>query len=240
MYGGLYEGVRVPTVEFAHHLSGSHQDEEMTPTELHAALEGQPNFWYWELLVAVPRKLLLAVIVTVVRTPLLQATLLLMVLTLALVLQVAARPYLTLSLNSVETLSLVTLWASAFAGLVLADVTARDLSDTVENVVQTCVAVTNGAFVFGTLLVLAAAVAAGLALSRHETRLWVVQMQRAVNLQQAMPGAEHAGDGGDDVEEEAGHCLAWPCTLGSKRGLLAWGAYLGCVPVHLARRLGGG
>ncbi len=217
LYGGLYEGIRVPSPE---QLTAS---EQLTAHTRRMALRAQPNFWYWELLVAVPRKLLLAIAVAAIRTPALQASVILLVLTVALVVQVAARPYAMHSLNVIEALSLGVLWMSAFSGLVLAD--GDILSTGAVAAVEGVTAAVNASFLAGTLLVVALAVMQATIMARQDTRAWLHEYQDATEQD------------GAHTELPSG-CL-WPCHFGARRGVLAWLAAAGLLDVQKARQWAG-
>jgi len=211
LYGSLYEGMRVPSPEDIEGASA------MKPVQLRAALGSQPNFWYWELLVAIPRKLLLAIAVAAIRTPALQASVILMVLSTALVLQMAAAPYVTRSLNALETLSLAVLWLTAFSGLVLAD--GDDLAQGVVVAVEGLVAGVNLTFLVGTATVVVVAFAASVAASRRAAGSWVV-----------------TGDALSEHEDDAaGLCCFWPCRYGTRRGCTGWLIAVGAMEPPVAR-----
>ena len=158
---------------------------------------------------AVPRKLLLAIAVAAIRTPALQTSVILMVLSLALVLQTAATPYATRSLNIVEALSLAVLWLSAFSGMVLAD--GSQLSDAAITAIEGLVAGVNLAFLLGTGVVVAVAFAASISISKEAAAVWLAE------------------SGLVSKDGSVGGCLSWPCRHGLRRGFIAWAVVLGVM-----------
>ncbi|CAE7942198.1 Contig5629.g6032, partial [Symbiodinium sp. KB8] len=106
VYGAVYEGFRIPRA----------QSEDSPRKE-----EDEPNFWYWELLVVLPRKVLLAAVAVTVRNAELQAALICLVLSASLVVHVASLPYEATLMNAVETAALTAICVSAFGGLALGD-----------------------------------------------------------------------------------------------------------------------
>ena len=206
LYGSLYDGVQIGP----------------SPTEL-AAGQHVPNYWYWELLIVVPRKLLLAVAVSVIRQPYAQACFILAVLTAALVVQAGSQPYTARALNVVETLALGVLWLSAAAGIVLSR--ENSISSNLELFVTSLVATANVLFVLGTLLVVFGAAAADLVSAKEETQDWLQAYTAKHKPQQAA--------------EPVPGCLTWPCSFGCRRGCMAWGVRAGLLDVSKAMRRSG-
>jgi hypothetical protein len=220
LYGGLYEGMRVPSLESLN-LPQRASDNAIT-----GALLAQPNFWYWELLVAVPRKLLLAIAVVAVRSPLLQSAIIIGVLTISLVVQVAAKPYVTSSLNVIETFSLAVLWLSAFSGLVLGD--GNLLASSTIVAVQAATSAANVLFLLGAVLLVARVVVTETSAARSAARAWLYSHDSA---------AKEAGGSFEEHSAAAVVCAAWPCVFGCRRGALAWVMSTGAISTTTAEQL---
>lgn len=107
----------------------------------------EANLWFWELLVVIPRKVLLAIIVSLVTRPSTQASLVMLVLAVSLVLHVMTQPYLLPVMNIVETAALGTLLLASMSGLMLLD---SDKDGSIEEPVQIALLVTVGTFAVGT------------------------------------------------------------------------------------------
>ncbi len=75
------------------------------------------GFWYWEVLVVTLRKVLLLIVAVTVAQPFLQSAIIVLILTVSLLLQVAAAPYMTTALNVLEAGGLLCLAAIALLGL---------------------------------------------------------------------------------------------------------------------------
>jgi len=81
----------------------------------------ESNLWFWELLVVIPRKVMLAIIVSLVTRPSTQASLVMLIMSSSLVLHVLTQPYLLPVMNIVETAALSTLLLASMSGLMLLD-----------------------------------------------------------------------------------------------------------------------
>jgi len=215
MFGGLFEGFKMPSLS-------------MLPSGLPPALQRrhlaeQPNFWYWELLVVIPRKMLLSIIVVLVRQPYSQATLIAIVVTGTLVLHVAAQPYEQRLLNTVETISLSTLWMAAFGGLVLSG--DNDLSGPASKFVQAFLLACNAFFVVALLFVVLHALYVALAENREAARSWLLDNLPTEEGSSRSPKMPSFGK--------------WLCVFGWKRTLLGTAACLGCISTRRAAKLCG-
>ncbi len=127
-YGALYNGYKVgrPT------LTG----------------DRERNLWFWELLVVIPRKVLLTMIVALVSRPTMQAFLLNTVLTVALVLHVGMQPYQMRSMNIVEGIALGTLLGASTSGIILLD---GQRHSAVQSPVEVALLLAVGAFIAATV-----------------------------------------------------------------------------------------
>ena len=152
---------------------------------------------------------LLAIAVAAIRTPALQASVIMLVITTALVLQLASMPYVTRSLNAIESLSLIVLWLSAFSGMVLAD--GEALAAGTVALMEALVAGVNIAFLLGTVMVVAIAFSASIAESKEAAAVWLLE------------------GGSANKHGDVGGCTSWPCRHGVRRGCMAWAVTLGAV-----------
>lgn len=75
------------------------------------------GYWYWEVLMVTLRKVLLLIVAVTVSQPFLQSAIIVLILTVSLMLQVAAAPFLTQALNVLESGGLLCLAAIALLGL---------------------------------------------------------------------------------------------------------------------------
>lgn len=132
-FGALYDGHRVG--------------------QLRSDGSAERNLWFWELLVVVPRKMLLAMVVALVSQPVGQAALLVLVLTCALVLQMWLQPYTLPLMNSVESAGLASLVFASLGGLMLLD---SDADAEASDAVQWALLVMLSVFAGGIVMLVAA------------------------------------------------------------------------------------
>lgn len=180
VFGAVYEGFRIPDLPS--------RGEAPTHAAFLKHAAKQPNYWFWELLVVLPRKVLLAVIAVVVRAPVLQASLISIVLVTSLVVHVAAKPFRESLLNTVETLALVTICLASFGGLSLGDAGQAGTNTTF--ILQVSISLANAMFLAFTLCATLVYGCGACARSRKTVDTWLqlyVSQQKGDGRKRAAP-----------------------------------------------------
>ena len=218
VYGAVYEGFKIPSLAGLSFPQGTSPRSRKQLARNY--ISSQPNFWFWELLIVLPRKVLLAVLAVTVRNGPLQISLIAVVLSVSLVAHIASMPFELMQLNVVETAALSAVWVSAFGGLALADPTVVGTNSTI--VLQFVIFSVNLLFAVIAFVLVTGTVLLECSARRNAVQSW---------LESASPGAHG--------ERTVPSCIKWPSVYGWRRTCSAFGAMLRCYSVRKGIKLAG-